>query len=84
MIALARQLMSRGVPLLNVIFHSSEAIVGGSPYNRTDQELTNFFDRLARFLDTAVNEMGASPMTFSEYRRGAVSAPYPALARASA
>ena len=84
MIALARQLTARGVPLLNVIFHSSEAIVGGSPYNRTEQELTDFFGRLGRLLDTAVLEMGAVPMTFSEFRRRVVSAPYPALARASA
>ena len=38
----------RGVPILNLLFHSSEAIVGGSPYNRTDAELDAFFDRLGR------------------------------------
>ena len=84
MIALARQLTGRGVPLLNVIFHSSEAIVGGSPYNRTDAELSGFFDRLGRFLDAAIKEMGAVPMTFSEYRRQVVSAPYAQGARVSA
>ena len=84
MIALGRQLTARGVPLLNVIFHSSEAIVGGSPYNRTDAELSGFFDRLERFLDAALKEMGAVPMTFSEYRRQVVSAPYPQGARVSA
>jgi len=84
MIALGRQLTARGVPLLNVIFHSSEAIVGGSPYNRTDAELSGFFDRLERFFDAALKEMGAVPMTFSEYRRQVVSAPYPQGARVSA
>ena len=29
----ARRLVNGGEPVLNVIFHSSEAIVGGSPYN---------------------------------------------------
>ncbi len=58
MIALARQLTARGVPLLNVIFHSSEAIVGGSPYNRTEAELSGFFDRLERFLDAATQGAG--------------------------
>ncbi len=67
MIALARRLARRGVPILNVIFHSSEAIVGGSPYNRTDQQLEAFFDRLGRLLDVAIGELGARPMTFREY-----------------
>ena len=84
MIALGRQLTARGVPLLNVIFHSSEAIVGGSPYNRTEAELSGFFDRLQRFFDAAFKEMGAVPMTFSEYRRHVVSAPYPRNERATA
>jgi hypothetical protein len=67
MIALARQLVRRRVPILNVIFHSSEAIVGGSPYNRTQAELDGFFDRLGRFLRTAADELGVRPMTFAEF-----------------
>jgi peptidoglycan/xylan/chitin deacetylase (PgdA/CDA1 family) len=66
MIALARQLIRRRVPILNLLFHSSEAIVGGSPYNRTDAELSAFFDRLGRFLAFATQEAGATPMTFRE------------------
>lgn len=66
--ALARQLAADGVPILNVIFHSSEALVGGSPYNRTDKELQAFLDRLEQFLAFAVNELGAIPVTFSEFR----------------
>jgi hypothetical protein len=69
MIALARQLVDRGTPLLNLLFHSSEAIVGGSPYNRTDGELGAFFDRLTRFLHYAVNDLGATPMTFAGFRQ---------------
>ena len=67
MIALARQLMRRGVPILNLLFHSSEAIVGGSPYNRTEGELTGFFERLSTFLRFATRDLGARPMTFAEY-----------------
>jgi peptidoglycan/xylan/chitin deacetylase (PgdA/CDA1 family) len=66
MIALARQLMRRRVPILNLLFHSSEAIVGGSPYNKTDAELAAFFDRLGRFLTFATKDAGATPMTFRE------------------
>jgi hypothetical protein len=68
MIALARQIVGRGVPILNLLFHSSEAIVGGSPYNRTEAELSAFFDRLGRLLRVATSELGAVPMTFAEFQ----------------
>jgi hypothetical protein len=68
MIALADDLMRRGVPLLNLLFHSSEAIAGTSPYTRTDAELAVFFDRLSAVLTHAVQRLGARPMTFREFR----------------
>ena len=40
MTALASQIVRQHVPILNLLFHSSEAIVGGSPYNKTEGELT--------------------------------------------
>ena len=66
--ALARQLAARGEIVLNMLFHSSEAMVGGSPYNRTQGELDAFFDRLERFFDFAVRELGATPVTYREFR----------------
>jgi hypothetical protein len=66
--AFARRLAYDRVPLLNLLFHSSECIVGGSPYNRTQAELDAFHDRLERFLAFAVGELGAEPMTFAEFR----------------
>jgi hypothetical protein len=74
MIALARDIVQQGVPVLNLLFHSSEAIVGGSPYNRTEAELSSFFDRLGTFLAFATRELGAVPMTFSEFRTSWVQA----------
>jgi len=68
MIALARHLARAGEPVLNVLFHSSEAIVGGSPYNRTASELEAFLDRLDRFLGFATRELQAVPVTFAEFR----------------
>ncbi len=65
--ALARDLASHGEPVLNLLFHSSEAIVGGSPYNTTQAELDAFCDRLGRFLDFATGELGARPATFAEF-----------------
>jgi hypothetical protein len=69
MIALARELAAADEPVLNLLFHSSEAIVGGSPYNRTQAELEAFCDRLNRFLAYATRELGAVPVTFGEFHQ---------------
>ena len=66
--ALAGRLARSGQPVLNVLFHSSEAIAGGSPYNRTTAELNAFFDRLDGLLAFATGELGATPLTFREFR----------------
>jgi hypothetical protein len=68
MIGFARDLARAGEPVLNLIFHSSEAIVGGSPYNRTQAELDAFCERLDRFLVFATTELRATPVTFNEFR----------------
>jgi peptidoglycan/xylan/chitin deacetylase (PgdA/CDA1 family) len=68
MMSLARDLARAGEPVLNLLFHSSEAIVAGSPYNRTQAELDAFFDRLDRFLTFATKDLAAIPATFSEFR----------------
>ena len=68
MIGLARDLARWNEPVLNLMFHSSEAIVGGSPYNRTQGELEAFLDRLDRFLAFATLELRATPRTFAEFR----------------
>ena len=60
-------LASAHEPVLNLLFHSSEAIVGGSPYNRTQAELDAFCDRLERFLAFATGELGARPATLEEF-----------------
>jgi hypothetical protein len=69
MIGLARDLARAEEPVLNLLFHSSEAIVGGSPYNRTQGELDAFCERLDRFLAFATRELGAAPVTFAEFRQ---------------
>ena len=73
MIALAKDLSRWNEPVLNLLFHSSEAIVGGSPYNRTQAELDAFCDRLERFLSFATRELHAVPATFAEFRSAYVS-----------
>ena len=69
MIALARQVVARQAPILNLLFHSSEVIVGGSPYNKTEGELTAFYDRLGKALTFMTRDLGAEPMTFAEFHR---------------
>ena len=69
MMSLARDLANANEPVLNLLFHSSEAIVGGSPYNRTQGELDAFCERLDRFLAFATRELHAAPATFAEFRQ---------------
>src|SRR5215210_3046081 len=73
MIALACDLAQWNEPVLNLLFHSSEAIVGGGPYNKTQAELDAFCDRLERFLRFATSELKAVPVTFAEFRDAYVS-----------
>ena len=68
MCALARRMKADGVPHLNLIFHSSEAVAGGSPYNRTARDLERFFARLEQVLAYVTSDLGAIPVTFSEFR----------------
>jgi hypothetical protein len=68
MVSLAGALTRANEPVLNLLFHSSEAIVGGSPYNRTEAELEAFFDRLERFFVFAIRDLGAVPATLAEFR----------------
>jgi hypothetical protein len=65
---LARRLRADNIPLLNVLFHSSEVLPGGSPYNRSKEDVDAFLDRLDRFLVLATTELGAEPVTFREFR----------------
>ena len=67
MIGLAHDLAEAKEPVLNLLFHSSEAIAGGSPYNKTDTELAAFCDRLERFFEYAVGTLKATPATFAEF-----------------
>lgn len=66
---LARRMSETGAPVLNLMFHSSEAIAGGSPYNKTHGEVDAFLERLTWFLQFATKELGAQPATFRQFHR---------------
>ena len=68
MCALARRMKREGVPLLNLVLSSSEAIISAGSAVRTPQELERCFSRLEDVLAYIANDLGAIPVTFSEFR----------------
>lgn len=64
--ALASALVARGVPTLNMLFHSSELVPGGSPYNRTEADVDRFFERLERVFEHIVKRLEARGVTYRE------------------
>lgn len=64
--ALASALVARGVPTLNMLFHSSELVPLGSPYNRTDADVDRFFERLERVFEHIMKRLGAQGVTYRE------------------
>ena len=65
--ALADGLVARGVPTLNMMFHSSELLPGGSPYHRESADVDRFFDALERVIEHMTVSLEAVPLTYSEY-----------------
>ena len=64
--ALASALVARGVPTLNMLFHSSELVPGGSPYNKTEGDVDRFFERLERVFEHVMKQLGARGVTYRE------------------
>jgi hypothetical protein len=70
MLSFATRLKERGAPCLNVIFHSSELLPGGSPYNPDAASVGRFEDALRRLLEHATSRLGAVGRTYAEFARG--------------
>jgi hypothetical protein len=66
-IALAEGLVARGVPTLNMLFHSSELLPGGSPYHRDQGAVDAFYATFERVVEHIMGRMGATAMTYGEY-----------------
>jgi hypothetical protein len=64
--SLASALVARGVPTLNMLFHSSELVPNGSPYNRTEGDVDRFFERLERVFEHIMKTLGARGVTYRE------------------
>jgi hypothetical protein len=67
MLFLAKRVVENREPLANIIFHSSELIPGGSPYNATEADVDRFFDSLGELL-SFLSGKGVEGRTFKEYR----------------
>lgn len=65
-IALASSLAARGLPL-NLLFHSSELLPGGSPYNRDEAAVDRFFEALEKLFLHATSKLGARGRTYAEF-----------------
>jgi hypothetical protein len=63
---LASALVARGVPTLNMLFHSSELVPGGSPYNKDSADVDRFFDRLELIFEHVMKRLGARGVTYRE------------------
>lgn len=63
---LASSLVARGVPTLNMLFHSSELIPGGSPYNTGAADVDRFFERLAEVFDHVMKRLESRGVTYGE------------------
>jgi hypothetical protein len=66
--AFASRLVARGVPTLNVIFHSSELLPGGSPYTPDTASVDRFFADLRGLFEHATRRLGAVGRTYAEFR----------------
>jgi hypothetical protein len=66
MLRLAEGLERRGVGVLNIAFHSSELLPGGSPYTPDEGSIRRFLDDLERLLEQLTTRLGARPCTYAE------------------
>jgi hypothetical protein len=67
MCALADTSTRRGLPMLNVFFHSNELWPGESPYCLTTEAVDRYLETLERFFGYAMSTLGARPRTLSEF-----------------
>jgi hypothetical protein len=63
---LSSALVARRVPTLNMLFHSSELVPGGSPYNRTEGDVDRFFERLEKVFEHVMKRLEARGVTYRE------------------
>ncbi|MBI3932554.1 MAG: hypothetical protein HY317_04005 [Acidobacteria bacterium] len=66
-LAFASRLRAAGVPCFNFLFHSSEVLPGGSPYNPDEASVERFLERLERLLAHLTEGLGGAGRTYREF-----------------
>jgi hypothetical protein len=61
----ASAMLRRALPVLHIMFHSSSALPGATPYVRSERDLDAFAARLEALLEHVLGE-GAVPLTLAE------------------
>jgi hypothetical protein len=72
-----RKLVRGRAPIVNVMFHSSEAFTGTSPLSRTRADTDRLYDDLAAIVRAAV-DLGAVPRTLRDAVADVTAEPSPA------
>ena len=67
LIGIARALIALGVPMLNVMFHSSEMAPRTSPRTRIHADVENSYQQLKILFDYLIHEVRARSLTLSEF-----------------
>jgi len=57
----------KGVPVLNIMFHSSEVYPGATPYNRTENDVAMFYKRLGNIISYLVEEKSLKCRTLTGF-----------------
>jgi len=64
--------------VFNMMFHSSELCPGASPYNQSENDVSQFIERMSEIIQYLTKEHGAIGVTLSEFAEIAASRNYPA------
>ena len=67
LIGIARALIALGVPMLNVMFHSSEMAPKTSPSTRTHADVDDSYRQLKILFDYLMREVNVRPLTLCEF-----------------
>ena len=67
LVGVARALVAAGMPVLNVMFHSSEVALKTSPSTRTRADVEDSFQQLTLLFDYLVHKAKVRPMTLTEF-----------------
>lgn len=69
LLSLCRYLLKIGVPVLNMMFHSSEILANASPYHRSKEDITGFLNKIEGVIRFLIEEKGITSKTLSEFAK---------------